>query len=138
MNKEYLDKLVAFFREKDQFATHNNIEVLWVREGSAKVQLKVDEQHLNAAKIAHGGLVFSLADFAMGLAAHSHGRMAVTLGADISYFSPGKMGSVISATAEELSLRKSIASYLVSVNDEEGNLLATMKCQAFRKGELVI
>jgi len=138
MNKEYLDKLVAFFREKDQFATHNNIEVLWVREGSAKVQLKVDEQHLNAAKIAHGGLVFSLADFAMGLAAHSHGRMAVTLSADISYFSPGKMGSVISATAEELSLRKSIASYLVSVNDEEGNLLATMKCQAFRKGELVI
>ena len=138
MNKEYIDKLVAFFKNKDQFAAHNHLEVVSVGEGKAKVKLEVEDQHLNAAGIAHGGIVFTLADFAMGLAAHSHGRMAVTLGADISFFSPGKIGSVIYATAEELSLRKSIASYLISVNDEQGNLLATMKCQAFRKGDLVL
>ncbi len=138
MNEQYLEKLVALFKTKDQFAAYNHLEVVSVGEGKAKVQLEVEEQHLNAAGIAHGGVIFTLADFAMGLAAHSHGRMAVTLGADISFFSPGKMGRVIYATAEELSLRKSIATYLISVSDDQGCLLATMKCQAFRKGDLVI
>ncbi len=138
MNKEYFEKLKRFFEKEDRFATHNDINIVEIRVGYAKVELCVAEKHLNAAGIGHGGLVFTLADLAMGLAAHSHGRMAVTLGADISYFSPAKRGSIITAEAEELSLRKSIATYLISVKDEEGELLASMKCQAFRKGELVL
>lgn len=138
MDKIFKDKLIGFFTSKDRFAAHNALMAVDVKEGYARVEMEVQEQHLNGVDIAHGGVIFTLADLAMGLAAHSHGRMAVTLSADISFLNPAVLGQKIYAEAEELALRRSIASYLVSVKNEEGLLLASMKCQAFRKGELTL
>ena len=133
---EIKEKLLDFFRKKDRFGAHNKIEVIDVKPGWAKVQVRIGEKHLNGVDIAHGGVIFTLADIAMGLAANSHGRAAVTLGADISFFSPVEKGMLLVAEAEELALRRTIGSYLISVKAEDGTLVATMKCQAYRKGEI--
>lgn len=136
MKQSFKEKLIHFFKTKDRFAAHNKIEATQVKVGWAQAQTTITQQHLNGVGIGHGGIIFTLADVAFGLAANSHGRVAVTMGADISFFDAAKEGMTITATAEELSLRHTIASYLVSVTDEEGNLLATMKCQAYRKNEI--
>ena len=136
INKEFKETLLNFFRKKDRFAANSDIEVVDVKEGWAVAQVKIQQKHLNGVNIAHGGILFTLADVAFGLAANSYGRIAVTLNADISFFNPATEGMLVIAEAEELSLRYTIASYLVSIKDEKGTLLASMKCQAYRKGEM--
>lgn len=133
INTEFKQKILQFFRKKDRFAMHNGIEVLDVSEGWAKAQVLLTDNHMNGMSIAHGGIVFTLADVVFGLAANSYGRVALTLNADISFFNPAAAGMLITAEAEELSIRHTVASYLVSVRDESGLLLASMKCQAYRK-----
>lgn len=135
MTEGIKEKILGVFRKKDRYAAHNSIEVIDVKEGWARTQLRVTQKHLNSVDIAHGGIVFSLADVAFGLAANSYGRVAVTLSAEISFFNPALEGMIIVAEAEELALKHKIASYLVSVKDESGLLLATMKCTAYRKSE---
>ena len=137
MKQEFYNKLIKSFVAKDRFAAHNALSLVDVSQGYARVELLVEEQHLNGVNIAHGGVIFTVADLAMGLAAHSHGRVAVTLSADISFLNPAQLGDRLIAEAEELALRRSVASYLVSVKNGDGLLLASMKCQAFRKGEIV-
>lgn len=136
MNKEFYDKLISTFVSRDRFAAHNALSLVEVKQGYARVELEVTEQHLNGADMAHGGVMFTVADLAMGLAAHSHGRVAVTLSADISFLNPAQLGDRIIAEAEELALRRTVATYLVSVKNEAGLLLASMKCQAYRKGDI--
>ena len=136
MDQLFFDNLIKLFVAKDRFAAHNALDIVEVREGYARVELLVQDQHLNGVGIAHGGVIFTIADLAMGLAAHSHGRVAVTLSADISFFNPAQLGDRLIAEAEELALRRTVASYLVSVKNESGELLASMKCQAYRKGEI--
>lgn len=132
--ESFKEKLFRFFHVKDRFARHNDIEVVDVKEGWGKAQVRLSEKHMNGVDIAHGGLLFSLADVAFGLAANSHGRVAVTLGADISFFNPSRVGQLITAEAEEISLTNRIGTYLISIKDENDVLLATMKCQGYRKG----
>lgn len=136
MSKEFGNKLLKIFKKRDHFANHNNIEVLEACDGRARAQVKLTKEHMNGLNIAHGGILFSLADVTFGLAANSHGRVAVTLSADISFFNPSEVGQIIIAEAEELSLKNRIASYLISIRNEDGLLLASMKCSAYRKEEI--
>lgn len=133
MDKSFKEKLLGLFKRRDRFAQHNNIEVLDVKDGWAKAQVRLTDDHLNGISIAHGGILFSLADVAFGLAANSHGRTAVTLNANISFFNPSVSGQLITAEAQEISLKYRIANYVVNITDEKDVLLATMQCQAYRK-----
>lgn len=136
MKHDFFDRLIQSFVAKDHFAAHNKLTFVEVKEGYARIETVVEKQHLNGLNIVHGGVLFAMADLAMGLAAHSHGSVAVTLSADISFFNPAHLGDTLIAEVEELALRRTVASYLVSVKDGKGTLLASMKCQAYRKGEI--
>lgn len=138
LSQNYKEKILRFFRKKDRFAASNLIEVVDVKEGWAKAQVMIKKEHLNGVDIAHGGIIFTLADVAFGVAANSYGRVAVTLSAEISFLNPAIEGTLITAEAEELALKNTISSYLVSVKDVNGQLLATMKCTAFRKKERIV
>jgi acyl-CoA thioesterase len=56
---------------------------------------------VNGHAIAHGGLVFTLADSAFAVACNSHGIVTVAAGADVEFVAPGRLGDVLLAEAVE-------------------------------------
>lgn len=85
--------------------------------------MKVTDNHLNGIDILMGGALFTLADFTFSLAANSHGTIAVTLNASISYLQKCS-GGKITAVATEVCRTGKTGLYRVSISDESDCLLA--------------
>ena len=77
------------------------IELLDWAPGRARLRMRVSETMVNGHEIAHGGLVFTLADSAFAVACNSHGTVSVAAGADISFVAPARLGDVLIAQADE-------------------------------------
>ncbi|HZE66328.1 MAG TPA: hydroxyphenylacetyl-CoA thioesterase PaaI [Sporichthyaceae bacterium] len=91
----------AAMMRSDRAAAHNGISALCVRPGGADVELTLAAHHLNGHGNCHGGVLFLLADTALGLACNSYGPMAVAAGADIVFARPAVLGERLVATAVE-------------------------------------
>ena len=72
---EIIDAMMA----KDYFSQWLGIERLDEGKGFCKLRMKIRKEMCNGFEIAHGGVVFSLADSALAFASNSHGREAVSL-----------------------------------------------------------
>lgn len=81
------------------------MEVVDMSEGHAIVTMRVRDDMVNGHQIVHGGLVFTLADTAFAMACNSENTLVVSSGADITYFSPGHAGDLLTATAAVRSQR---------------------------------
>ena len=95
--------------------------------GCATIQFTVGAQHLNSAGVCHGGIVFALADSALGSASCSHGIQALAQHADIHWLKPARAGDVLIATASEVSRAGRTAVYDVAVTKSDGELVATLR-----------
>ena len=76
------------------------IQVLRASEGRATAVLRVTPEMANGHGIAHGGLVFALADTAFAMAANTFGAGIATAEASISYISPARISEELVACAE--------------------------------------
>jgi acyl-CoA thioesterase len=85
----------------DEASRALGIELVDVGPGRARMRMRVTETMVNGHAIAHGGLVFALADSAFAVACNSHGTVTVASGADITFVSPGRLGDVLVADAVE-------------------------------------
>ena len=117
---------------KDAFAKHNGIELVEIGPGTAKAVMTVGKEHLNGVGIVHGAAIFSLADFAFSAASNSHGTVAVAINANISFVKAATQGT-LTADAKEQSINPKLATYLIDVRDDEGELVATFQGMVYRK-----
>lgn len=118
--------------EKDKFAKHNGIRLVSVGKGCAKAELEIKEHHLNGLDIAHGGVIFTLADMAFAAASNSHGIDAVAVSVSISFFKAVQNGRLF-AEAVEISRSRKLATYRIDVTDEAGEIIASMQGTTYRK-----
>ena len=80
---------------KQGFMKHNGgILFKTVSENEYQFKAKVNENHLNAAGITHGGFIATLIDAGAGTAAHrsTNGSPCVTISLEIKFISPVKLG----------------------------------------------
>lgn len=110
----------------DRFAASNGIELVECRPGYAKVQVKVQPFHLNAANVVHGGMIFTIADFACGAAANAYGLVTLSVNSSISNMAKCTSG-MITAEAVEISRSNRLCNYDVNVFDEAHSLIANFK-----------
>jgi len=122
--------------KKDKFAKHNAIELLEVTKGSAKAKMEINENHLNGIGTVHGGAIFTLADFAFGVAANSHGNVTVAINVNISFMKAAHQGTLI-AEAREISLNPKISTYTIDILDSDGDLIAIFQGMAYRKRDKI-
>jgi acyl-CoA thioesterase len=127
--------LKSYF-EKDSFANLCGIELIEAFNGCAKAKLDLREHHLNAMKMPHGGLLFTLADLAFAAAVHSRGRAAVALNCTISYMKVS-FGNVLYAQAKEVSRNNRTALYSVTVVDESDEIVAVFQGLAYIKKQRI-
>jgi acyl-CoA thioesterase len=122
------------FLHNDKFANHLGIELLEAADGKAKTKLVIKDEHLNALQIVHGGVIFSLADFTLAAAANSHGNIAVSVNANISFLKATQKG-ILYAEAIEISRNNKLASYSINVTNTKGELIANYQGMVYRKQE---
>jgi acyl-CoA thioesterase len=123
-----LQRLVA----QDAFARSIGIEVPEYGDGRASARMTIEPRHLNSTGALHGGAIFSLADAAFAVASNSHGTVAVSIEASISYFTAVKSG-VVTAEAREVSRNHKLATYLIDVTDGSGAPVAQFRGTVYRK-----
>jgi acyl-CoA thioesterase len=93
--------------------------------GSATVTMTLGSEHLNFNGSCHGGVVFTLADTAFGLAANSHGSVAAGIDAHITYQQAAHAGDRLTARATEVSRSRKLAVYRVDVTRGDGRSISS-------------
>lgn len=107
----------------DNFVQWMGVELSDVRAGHVEIQMTVREDHLNFMGWAHGGVLFSFADTAFGLASNSHQHESVGVDAHIAFLSGVRLGDVLMATATEVSRTKRKGVYRVDVMRKADDIL---------------
>ena len=101
----------------DRASTHLlGMHVVEMSEGHAVVTMVVRDDMANGHGIAHGGLVFTLADTAFAMACNAEGSVTVSSGAEIIY---SWVGQELTATAQLRSMRGRSGIYDVQVCVED-------------------
>jgi acyl-CoA thioesterase len=128
-----LETLKSYFG-KDEFARICGIEFIEAADGRAVTRVSIGDMHKNGIGLAHGGLVFTLADMAFAAAAHTRGRVAVSVNSSITYIKAAR-GGTLEAVAEEVSRNTRLASYSVNVMDGTGEVVAHLQGLAYVKDQ---
>jgi acyl-CoA thioesterase len=84
---------------KDEASRALGIELVDQGEGWAVTRMTVRDDMVNGHAIAHGGLVFALADTAFACACNSFGPVTVAASADIVFVAPARAGDILVAEA---------------------------------------
>jgi len=96
-------------------------------EGWARASLKLRNDMMNGHGIAHGGIIFALADTAFAWACNSRNVKTFAQQASITFLSPGKLGETLTAEARENSIMGRSGVYDVKVNGEDGRVIAVFQ-----------
>jgi acyl-CoA thioesterase len=103
------------------------IELVDVGPGRARLRMTITSSMVNGHAIAHGGLVFTLADSAFAVACNTHGVVTVASGADISFVAPARLGDVLLAEALEQARYGRSGVTDVRVTRQDGELVALFR-----------
>lgn len=120
------------FLSTDRFAAEAGVELLDVRTGYARARMDVTEKHLNSGGVCQGGALFTLADLAFAAAANSHGKLTLSITANITFMRSVQKGYVY-AEAVELCNHHRVPYVEVKLTDEQGNLIAVFTSSGYRK-----
>jgi uncharacterized protein (TIGR00369 family) len=105
------------------FAEYCGIEEIGAAEGTTRLRLILTPQHGNNLGIAHGGVICTLLDVAMGTAARRQvGAPVMTLDMQTSFLSPGR--GVLTGEGRVLRAGRSIVFCEAEVREEGGELVA--------------
>jgi len=103
----------------DFFAEALGMMVLEVKDGYAKVSMKVEKSHTNALGFTHGGVIFSLADYAFAQACNFGDNVAVAVQVSINFLKPSAEGDILTAEATRVSEGKTTGLYQVTVRKDD-------------------
>jgi len=111
---------------KIPFATHLGVELLERGDGRARLRLTLRPELMNSFEAPHGGVVMTLLDIAMAVAARTRDPDAVgaiTIEMKTSFIGPGNGTLLVDGVC--LHLGKSVAFCEARAHDAEGKLAAT-------------
>ena len=117
---------------QDRVARLLGMEVLDVGPGQAKVRLQISEKFYNAADMVHGGVLFTLADYAFALAANSGEDIGIAISATIHYIQPAKKGFLY-AECREITHNRRMGTYTATVTDDDGQTMCVFQGLAYYK-----
>jgi len=113
------------FPVKVPFVESLGFELHGYGDGRAELRVDLDEAHLNAWEVAHGGVVMTLLDVAMAMAARSaHGDTGVaTIEMKTSFMRPAE--HQLRATGKVLHRTATMAFCEGQIHDDQGKLCAS-------------
>ena len=119
------DDLAALVADSP-FYRWTGMRVVAAEPGSVTLDVDLEEHHANLQGFAHGGVLATLADAAMGLSVRSAlepGRRHVTIELGVHYLRAVRTGTV-TATGRAVRVGREIAYAEAAITDERGTDLA--------------
>lgn len=117
--------------ERDKFAKSIGVQVLEALPERAVCKLQINENHLNGLGLVNGGVLFTIGDLAMAVAANANGSSTVTLNSSIDFIKSASEGTIV-AVATPVKTGRTISRYRVEVRLEENlELLAVLSATSF-------
>ncbi len=109
-----------------------------VREGYARVAMVVRRDMLNGHGVAHGGMIFALADTAFDYACNSRNADTLASQASIVFLAAAREGERLVAEAREQSVSGRSGVYHVVVRNGEGRDVAVFQGLSRSAGGAII
>jgi len=100
------------------------IRIEEARAGYCRVSMKLRDDMLNGHGIAHGGMVFALADTAFAYVCNGDNHRTVAAQASIVFLGSAEAGETLVAEAEEVAASGRSGVTRVSVRTEDGRAVA--------------
>jgi uncharacterized protein (TIGR00369 family) len=107
------------------FVDSLGVQLISAEDGASEVLLPLVETHMNTWGIAHGGVIMTLSDVALAMAARSlagDGMGCVTVEMKVSFMQPGR--GELRAFARVLHRTTTMAYCEGEIRDSEGNFVA--------------
>ena len=118
----------------DEFATKclgAHLDCFDESTGEATVSMTIDDRHHNAQGFVMGGVLFSLADFALAVATNVSQDPTASVSSAIQFMRRAK-GDRLIATAHPDKLGRAMTYFTVDVHDGLGNHVARMTATCMR------
>jgi acyl-CoA thioesterase len=115
----------------DNFEKLLGIKVVEVKDEYAKTSVEVTKNHTNFIGIAHGGLIFTLADSAFAKAVNSGEKVGVAIQVNINFLKATHEGDVLTAEAVKISESQRLGLYHIKVYDARHELIASFSGTAY-------
>jgi acyl-CoA thioesterase len=100
------------------------VQIEEAREGYARIRMTLRPDMLNGHRIAHGGIIFALADTAFAYACNSRNVRSVAAQASIVFLDAAREGETLVAEASERALVGRSGAYNVAVRTQDGRAVA--------------
>ncbi len=118
--------------EHDAFSRWLGLEVTRIAPRAATCRMTVRAEMVNGFGVAHGGIVYSLADSAFAFACNTHGTVTVAVDNTITYPAAIRPGDVLTAEAHEETHSNRLGYYRVVVTNQDAAVVAIFKGTAYR------
>lgn len=128
-----IKQMLANRNRTNHFANECGIEFRQAEDDRAVMALKVEAKHLNPLGHIHGGVYFTLADCASGMASCTDGRKYVTQCSSFNFLRGGVEGDELVAEAKVRKRGRSTC-YVETELTIKGKLVATGSFQFFCVG----
>ena len=132
MKNDNIPQEVIDLMKADKFVDFCGITLDEIGPGYAKTSMDIKPHHLNGAGVIQGGVLFTLADYALASAANSREKLSVSIETSMSFIKGISSGKVF-AVAKEVACGRTLARYDVPVTTEDGTLIALLHGTVFRK-----
>ena len=115
---------LAMLCENNEFMRYNHIKAVELQKDRAVTELEVTAESKNPYGILHGGVLFTMADCAGGLASRSDGRRYVTLSSSLNFIK-SVSGGTVRATGTVRHRGRTTCLCDTELTDQNGTMLAT-------------
>ncbi|MGQ0649971.1 MAG: hydroxyphenylacetyl-CoA thioesterase PaaI [Gemmatimonadaceae bacterium] len=130
------ERVVAHMMQHDALSQWLGLEIVSVEPRRATCRMTVRPEMVNGFGVAHGGVVFSLADSAFAFACNTHGRVTVSIENSITYPAAIHPGDVLTAIAEEEAASNRLGYYRVEVRNQTSQVVALFRGTAYQTSRL--
>ena len=118
--------------DRDKASRAMGMEIVEMAPGYAKLSMVLRPDMVNGYDIAHGGMIFSLADSAFAFACNSYNHSTVAQGCSIDFVNPGRLGDRLEATAEQRARGGRTGLYDVTVVGPQQQIVAYCRGKSYQ------
>jgi acyl-CoA thioesterase len=120
---------------KDEFSRWLGLKITEIGPARCTCRMVVRDEMVNGFGVAHGGIVFSLADSAFAFACNTQGRIAMSIENAITYPMPVHPGDELTAAASEESASRRLGFYRVDVTNQRGETVALFRGTVYKTSQ---
>lgn len=115
----------------DPFGAHLGARLL--SSDPISVGMTVGESHLNFHGTAHGAVIYGIADVALSLASNVEAAPAFMIDSHLVATARADCGDRLVATAERVTLGRTLATYRITVTNQEDRVVAAFTGTVIRR-----